>query len=136
MSDRMTPTELDAVCCRFAGIAPKAFDVFTEDGWKSGTFILSGVTDGDEAVTLWHNTGRTLRPVYPPVSTDGGAMLLLMEALRKMGVFHRVEFDDTRRLGEQYHSVVHFYKSRCDSAPMALALAVAVAVTEGATTSR
>lgn len=98
MTNAEIPADLDGICCRFAKLPP--------------------TNVGNAGVQYW-----------PRVSTDGAQMLRLMEALKSKKV--RVTIC-TNFQGPAFAEVLSFFADQpkfqsCihDSAPMALALAVA-----------
>ncbi len=108
----MTNEEINEAACRLAGLKSIlghefAFDPkCPERGWCLRCFKPRA------------------EHLFPPVSTSWEAAGRLMDALSAKGIFHRLEYDFTRRHGERYYSTVDFEKAKSDSGPMALALAV------------
>jgi hypothetical protein len=100
--EAMTPSELNKICCDFVGLAP---------------------TNTSTA----HNGAMELC-WYPPVSTDGAAMLRLMEALAAKNIWARVSRHVTKQKYSANVGFIHCDSDAArtaDSGPTALCLAVA-----------
>lgn len=114
----MSNEEIDAAACEYAGLEP----LYTPLADCNNRNCPVGCPDNHCVSEHGPFTGKEFE--YPAVSSTGDGMLLLMEALKSKGIFHRVEYDSDRRVGHAYYSTVDFEKANADSAPMALALAV------------